>query len=111
MKYNPKYKPILGEFKKLGVPNEAITWLDYKLQGIEYDILRYGKGDGTFPGLVRRIAALLPLLERNVKNTERYGLATIEGAGDDEDEYVAAATTVAVAIIVGLIFGFCMKWT
>lgn len=110
MQYSKKHKPITDEIKRLGVPRDAINWLDYEFRAINYNVLRYDGGNGTFSGLVKRASNLLPIMEKDIRNTEKYGLATITGAGDDKDEYAAAGAAIVTAIIVGLIFGFCMKW-
>jgi len=108
--YNPKTPPIIDEFRDMGVPEGSICWLFGAMMDKNFNILRVKEMDGTFSDIVKRAEPLIPKLKESVLVMKQHGLPIIEGAGSDEDEYVEAGVVTGVAIIVGLIFGFCHDW-
>ena len=108
--HNPKMPVIVDEFRTMGVPEGAISWLLDKGRAAKFDFLRLEGLNGTFSGVVKHAASLAPRLDKAQQLIEKHGLPVIAGAGSDEDEYVEAGVVVGIAIIVGLIFGFCHDW-
>jgi hypothetical protein len=108
--HNPKFPVVVDEFRAMGVPEDAIEWVVVSLRDADYNPLAAAGGNGRFQSLAQRAQKLVPALGADLTRTAKLGLPILAGAGDDEDEYVAAGVTVAIAIIVGLIFGFCQDW-
>ena len=104
--HNPKTPAIIDEFREMGVPEGSISWVFDQMRENNYDILRLEGMEGTFSGLVERASSLVPVLEKSVQIMEEHSLPTIEGAGDDRDEYIEAAVVTAIAIIICLFVCF-----
>lgn len=107
---NPKTPVIIDEFRRMGVPEDAIAWVYNKVREAGYDLLRTNGLNGTISDLVKRAKDLVPKLSDNVRVLKQHGLSTIQGAGDDEDEYVEAGVVTGIAIICGIFCGFCFDW-
>jgi hypothetical protein len=108
--HNPKFPVIVDEFRAMGVPEDAIDWVVSSLRESDYNPLTAGGGNGKFQGIALRARKLAPKIGADLERTAKGGLPVLAGAGDDEDEYVAAGVTIAIAIIVGLFVGFCHDW-
>lgn len=104
--YNPKLPGMTALFEDFGVPNGSISWFLDNLTEAKHNVLRFQGMDGTFKGVVTHAKSLHPRLQESLEVTRKDGLPVIEGAGSQGGTYAAAGATVAVAILVGIIFGF-----
>jgi hypothetical protein len=102
--YNPKMPGAIDEFRSMGVPEGAISFVYQGLGAIKFDVLRYQGLDGTIAGVVERAKTYVPLLTEDVRVIEQHGLPVLEGAGSQAGAWNDAAPFLILGGIVLLAY-------
>jgi hypothetical protein len=98
LNHNPKIFGTLNELKSMGITEGEIGCVTEELSQKKFNILKYGKADGTLSGFAAYGVSLTPALEKQQRVMEEHGLPVIEGAG-------ASGTVVGVAVGFAVVAG------